>query len=898
MRYKKALIFSMDAFLAATLIITALVLLLNTSYMKVPDNLGISYTSTDIITAFSNIKIEELNNTYIQSLISNGIINNTNNTILEQIGEFYVTNNSDYALNLTREVSLQLIPPNHGFSIIVNDDEIYKNSVPLSSDLVTSRRLISGIEKYKPVRGATSKVYLQGIIEKNDNAYFYFGGFIGQGNLSMFSEELPDDASITSFDIKTAFGGNFSFYVNDNNCRDFNETEDKMNPDLINLDSCIVYLVDQENNFTFISNSDLLDSYLAGGYIKIGYKTSKMNYYTVENPLRHYLPEIDGVINIYDSVYTTGSVKSMKVHLHYNSSQYTYLNIAGANVYSNNANGTVVDVIINNTELDSMLSYSFLSNKTIPIRMASYNLTTRISNESNADVVLITDLSASMKKNFDASKPGNDVYNCPEMLEDAANSNYRRYNHARCLDNEFIDVLFGNASGARVWPIEILFDAITDYSLDPTDEGLIRNDINSFPMPNNGRTCISCAINKAYEIFAENNESNRSRYIVLMTDGVPNYVPDDGVGGISTIFNTSPTCIGYCDINGDCGTDPKEGCFDSLCDPAFISAKDSMQRIVDDFNVTLFAIGFGALETDCPNALTLLEEMANISINGTYNVSNDLEELQNIYKEIAYEILETADQIAQLVNTSENFTSGKLYGDSYIEFNITSEIEAPNFGEIELTLEEELTECNNTVDIPTNIRYVDGFITSYSDIHWTHKLFINNNKTFDLEDFGVNYWRLGDPFNIFVPANYMSNQSSINMELADSPTNITSECSSNNSLIYMGAITAEVSYSDVLEKVIGCNWTVDYDDGGSGDFLVPPNYAGSKKCYYTKALIDYDSNDTYDDAMFKLMEQLDFDGDGAIFVDLGANDLIVNSISIMKIPYPWGPTIAEVRIWK
>ena len=42
----------------------------------------------------------------------------------------------------------------------------------------------------------------------------------------------------------------------------------------------------------------------------------------------------------------------------------------------------------------------------------------------------------------------------------------------------------------------------------------------------------------------------------------------------------------------------------------------------------------------------------------------------------------------------------------------------------------------------------------------------------------------------------------------------------------------------------------------------------------------------------------DFDDDGKIYVDLDENDLVINSISIMKIPYPWGPSVAEVRVWQ
>jgi hypothetical protein len=306
--------------------------------------------------------------------------------------------------------------------------------------------------------------------------------------------------------------------------------------------------------------------------------------------------------------------------------------------------------------------------------------------------------------------------------------------------------------------------------------------------------------------------------------------------------------------------------------------------------------------TNCPNAVSLLEELANMSINGTFNVSNDLDTLRNIYQEIAYDILLTADQIAQLVNVSSNFTKGKLYGDSYIKFNLTPATQLSGFGEIELSLEEEINDCNDTFTIPPQIRVLDSLMTSYSDIHWTHELFVNDIKSYSLNDFlNQFYWELGDPFRIYIPiTNVNSLTNNVSIQLADSEDNMSSDCSNHNSFIYKGAISSEVSYSDVLEKVEGCNWTVDYDNGGTGVFLVPPGYIGIKKCYYTTLnhTNGYDAEDTYDDAMYKLMSQLDFDDDGKIFVDLDENNLVINSISIMKIPYPWGPTISEVRIWK
>ena len=50
--------------------------------------------------------------------------------------------------------------------------------------------------------------------------------------------------------------------------------------------------------------------------------------------------------------------------------------------------------------------------------------------------------------------------------------------------------------------------------------------------------------------------------------------------------------------------------------------------------------------------------------------------------------------------------------------------------------------------------------------------------------------------------------------------------------------------------------------------------------------------------MYHLMLDLDLDEDGRLDIDLVDNNLVVDAISIHKVPYPWGPAIAEVRIWQ
>lgn len=904
---KKAIIFSVDAILAVSVLLM-IYIMSNTYFIKDNNKYSTNYLSYDLTSCFSVMTVEDVNNSYIASLIASGQINNTNSSLIEQIAEFYVLNQTELARNITQNLSQELIPTRFGFSFTVENDEIYTNNKTITGGVSTSKRMISGIEKFKPVRGSASKVYLEGILRKKFHTYTYFGGFVGQGNITVFNSEVPSDATIDSLYLEGVFMNNFTFLVNGEDCGKINASPNDLSPIAVNFASdCVDEISTGYNEFSVKFDGDLLKAYIAGGMIKIGYMTNQTSQTKNITSVRYYLPEIVGVINTYDSVYVPGTINNMTVYLHYNSTQSTYLNIGGNDVYQYEANGTIVTVNINDTLLKGLLNnYNGLSNTTVPVRMASYNLQKVLSNVSAADIVLVTDLSSSMKKNFDATKVGNNNYNCPTMLSEGSDSNYRRYLHARCLDNQFLDVLFVNASGARVWPIEMYESAISTYSNDPSSEFFVRSDVNNFNQPNNGYTCLSCAVNEAYNIFNTNNDSNRTRYIVFMTDGVPNYVPNDGVYGDNILYNSSATCLGYCDANGNCNNDPKEGCFDNKCDPAFESTRYAINRTITDFNVTVYTIGFGNLSGQCPNALTLLEDLADMS-NGTFYESNDLEQLALIYKNIAFDILLRAEQTAQLVTNISNFTAGTLYGDSYVEFNITPSFTPPGFGEIELITQININQCNSTVTIPSEIRLIDGVLTSYSGIQWTQRLVVNNNETFNLDNFYNSlYYKIGDPFNVYIPEKQLvPGTNDLRLRLADSPTNFSTTCSGNNSFIYKGAIKASVSYSDVLEKVEGCNWTVEYDTGGFGHFAVPQDYDGGANCTYNSTCHSvitcpsaYDANDTYDDAIYRLFDQLDFDNDGRIFVNLDQNNLVINTILVSKVPYPWGPSIAEVRLWQ
>lgn len=144
MGIKKGIFFTIDSLLASGIVIIA-ILLISNFYSVEHQNINIDYASKDLISVFSIMTVGEINNDYVKSLIASGDITNTDNTILEQIGEFWANNQLElskkFAINLTDNI----IPSNYGLGVFVNEEEIYSRNITIKKALVASRSITSGI---------------------------------------------------------------------------------------------------------------------------------------------------------------------------------------------------------------------------------------------------------------------------------------------------------------------------------------------------------------------------------------------------------------------------------------------------------------------------------------------------------------------------------------------------------------------------------------------------------------------------------------------------------------------------------------------------------------------------------------------------------------------------------
>lgn len=168
---KKSVFFTIDALLASGIIILSIVLI-SKFYYSEQQTANVNYASRDLINVFSALTVSQINNAYVQNLTASGIITNTNNTLIEQIGEFWSEESPELAANFTRNITEGVIPSNYGFSVLVNDEVIYSRSLPLTRSLVSSKKIISGIAKAKPTEGYTSRAYLSRISSKTNTKYY------------------------------------------------------------------------------------------------------------------------------------------------------------------------------------------------------------------------------------------------------------------------------------------------------------------------------------------------------------------------------------------------------------------------------------------------------------------------------------------------------------------------------------------------------------------------------------------------------------------------------------------------------------------------------------------------------------------------------------------------------
>jgi len=506
----KGIYFSLDALFASIIIISS-ILLFSRLYIEEVETTHLSQLSQDMLGTLSELRLSELSNSYVDELVAGGDIKNINHTILEQIGEFWALNESDKAEKLINNLTEDIFPHNLGYSIAIGNEEVYSKNFSSKKELTAARRMISGYEKSKPIKGSTSRAYLKSIQQKKFSSFVYFGGFIGQGNITSFIDDVPSGATMISLTMQLDAAASFDLFINGVQCGStFNPSGGTMDADEWNLSGCLSsFNAGSRNEFEFDFLSDIENSYIGGGFIKASYTTDEFFNNKSAGKKKEYFPEIDGIINLYSSFYVPGTLNNLTASLHYyvdagNTSNTLYFTIGNKTVFTTKNLTGEGTINLSNYNLSSQLTFSDLSLKTVPIRIGFENVTFGFIYEGNADVALITDSSGSMAWQMTSSSSGT-ARNCNDSNYNLSTTT--RMSVAKCLDNEFAGDII-NTSGNAVGLISFSDSTHGSETVYPTVNTTLLSNTIGTAVPSagyvaSGGTCICCGINSARDILVQ-----------------------------------------------------------------------------------------------------------------------------------------------------------------------------------------------------------------------------------------------------------------------------------------------------------------------------------------------------------------------------------------------------------
>lgn len=890
---KKGIFFSIDALISIFLviIILALVPLFYTSKTHISQAV---HMSSDISNIISNIKVNEITDPIILDMIMYEDETNYNISVLEQIGRFYVAEKYELAENLSKTFLANYIPSYYGFGLWIDNKEIFSNNKSLDKQLVTAKQMVTGIQEGRAIEGYSSKVFLSGIDKKTTSSYIFFGGYVGDGNITQ-RILLPDTLdSVNNVYLELDISNDFDLYINNNLSGRYLKTAPYMSADKWNIGSGNFSFFIPGTNYVSIKFPNQT-GYIAGGYLKAAYSTSDLDYSPIDYfgstiTQRYWFPEIKGIANLYDSFYIPGTLQSIESYLHYYNDYNAFLTIGNETVY-NNENSTGENLVNLFDTNFSSLDYNELSKKTVPIRFGSKEILGTLP----ADIVLATDVSGSMDDFAgECSYEPNCRYDCRDKFwfwcydsfrecpytGDCSGtvcgtcgcnsySNYQVYDKliscnktkldlAKDADNEFVDIVLG-ISNKRVGLVSYESN-IDNYTGLLNDSEELHNTINNYTA--GGYTCICCGIVKATEIL---NTGSGLKHMVVMSDGDANRQTGCGCSGLT---------------NSEC---------------AIQKGQEACAAGID-----VYTVAFG--EDLSQSGINTLKGIACDESN--YYDSTNVSRLLDVYRDIVDAIL---IYISQQANVSYSTVSTILYGDSYIDLTYTPDSPQTQHGKIPITLESPRfgnTVTTGTFNIPYNVDIFDAKLTSYSSDKWTQfaaikNLSTGNNITFyNLSYYSDDYQILGDPYIIYIPVGLVQNgDNEIMIATATNSYNL-SGGSVDNKAIYTIGLTLKFNYSGIYPKSEGCSWSVEFEDGTTGVIKIPADYEGTENCIYNSTEQSYDEDDAINQAVYHLFKQLDIDDDGKLYVNFQTGDISTDIASIEGVPYMWGPSIMELRVWQ
>ncbi len=471
---KRGIFFSIDALLSFTIILA--IILLIVPMIKI--NKYESQISRDILLSLSSIKVGEISDNYVQSLVSANILD-SNKTAIDQIGILTITNET-LARALT-SILLQNIDLKENLGIWFSGKLIYSSNssaYETANNIDTERYIVSGLgglNNTEVVSGYSARGFLSSTYRTK---YSYFGGYVGDGNIT---STIEYSGNIASAELEIAINSNFTLYINNLSAGNFQESQSEFTPQKYDLTPHLSKFISGKNSIEFKGDN----LYLAGGFLKITYDSN-----STQQINKQYLPGINGIINLYDGLHIPSDLSSLNITLDLNSPYVTFFNIGNITVFNRTTNGREI-INLNDTYLLSKLgNYNWLSNKTTPIRLGLENLSLNVT--AKVDVISVTDLSGSMESN------------CPVGYQTNLSISPCKINDVKNATKLLIDIILGSnnsrvgLAGFERWAKKPDFHNLSNSS--DSLKKLVNETWDA-----DGTTCICCGIIKAIRCF--NNQT-------------------------------------------------------------------------------------------------------------------------------------------------------------------------------------------------------------------------------------------------------------------------------------------------------------------------------------------------------------------------------------------------------
>ena len=189
----RGIVFTMDVMIGLSLllmIIMATTLFEFESILPEKKYERINYMANDILNLLSYLEVKDVQDKpTIKKLIEGGTMTNLDfdKSILDLIASFWYNKtekSKEIARNISKEI-LEGITDDVCINITVETETIYNSpcNTP-AKDVTVAGRIETGYIPGKPLYGYISRAFLTSITSKEDSSFIYFGGYVGEGNIS------------------------------------------------------------------------------------------------------------------------------------------------------------------------------------------------------------------------------------------------------------------------------------------------------------------------------------------------------------------------------------------------------------------------------------------------------------------------------------------------------------------------------------------------------------------------------------------------------------------------------------------------------------------------------------------------------------------------------------------